>query len=146
MALGSVLYAAGAGQKIDEVFADKVPAFHKLLNHRARIWDQTEKGLLAGVVVSKTEQELKIIDSKGQTWTVNITEIRTTPKIEARINRPIRIIGEQIDTNAFKAQRILIKRPLSFPGKPRVLKLPFKNKISETPSFPKFRDTEIIFF
>lgn len=131
MLFGSVLYAAGVGQKIDEVFAEQIPVFHRFFNQRTQIWNQTEKGLLAGLVISVNDQSLEVIDFNRKPWTVDITETRIAPGTEIIIKRPVRIIGERIDEHNFKAWQISTKRPLNFPKKQRMLKLPFRYDFNE---------------
>ncbi|RJQ33574.1 hypothetical protein C4566_03450 [Candidatus Parcubacteria bacterium] len=103
--LGSLLYNIGVGQAIDNVIATRVPFYHKFINQRRQIWLQTDKGLLAGVVVAQDGDNFIIKSIDGRDWLV-LTENARMP-FKPQDGEPVRCIGETLGDGIFGAKEIL---------------------------------------
>jgi len=103
--LGSLLYGMGVGRAIDDLIATKAPFYHQFINQRRHIWLQTDKGLLAGVLVGYYDEDFIIKSVDGRYWLV-VTDEAEIP-FEPKTGEAIRCLGELNKQGAFEADLIL---------------------------------------
>lgn len=105
--LGSGLYAAGLGEKMDEVFAENMPCcYESFMERRLNVWSQPEKGLLSGEVVERKNDLLRIEDWGGNEWEVLIDEALMMGSVEMEKGGKLKIVGKKRSENIFEAQQI----------------------------------------
>lgn len=104
---GSILYNFGVGQAIDRVFEQKIPFYPKMIFQKHKMWIQPEKGLVAGVIVEMDIENLELKDIQGNIWKVDIKEVKLPPMFELEQGMQIKIAGEKLENDIFKALRIL---------------------------------------
>lgn len=106
--LGIIIFLFGFGNKLNTKLSKEVPFYgrHMVVTREAQ-WMKPEKGLLAGTIISISKNELKIQDLKGKKWNVLVDD-KTFIKSAVNLtqNEMIKIIGEEIAENNFKAQEI----------------------------------------
>jgi hypothetical protein len=104
---GSFLYKSGFGQKLEMLAAKNMPFYQVLTNHRQMIWNQPDRGLLAGEVIMIDQNgQFNLVDLVEKKWRVVGDDIefrRVEPLI---IGRWVRIVGEKIDNDMFRAVQI----------------------------------------
>lgn len=105
--LGSGMYAAGAGEKIDTVLTENVEAYDKYVNPHRRIWSQAEKGLLGGVIIEIEDDELELMDRQRREWHVDTKDAEVPRMFILKPGMMVKIIGEWVDDDEFEAHRIL---------------------------------------
>lgn len=121
--LGSVMYAAGIGERVDEYVRCEAPVVHAILSPHAKTWQQPEKGQLAGDVIASTSSSLSVKDERGIVWTVETAEATTASEVTAaRLPNRVRLLGSISGSTTFKARRVL--------GDPVVKKPALKKNIS----------------
>jgi len=104
--LGFLFYNIGLAKIIDDAFTD-IPIYERIMHYRQSMWMQTDKGLLGGVVVSITDKNNFVIkDLDNKIWYVNTDDTIVKERLEIKQGIRIKIIGERIDENNFKAFRI----------------------------------------
>jgi len=92
VAIGSLLFVAGAGDVIDRKIAGNIP-FHKpasVFEHER--WDSPEKGLLVGNVVTD-EDGIYIVDSIGRNWSLSTENLFTQDFEALRKFDVVRVVG-----------------------------------------------------
>ena len=108
--LGAFLHTLGAGEMIEDSIASSVPFYEKIACCSARkdIWDQPEKGLLAGeikTIMDKNEFELE--DFKGEVWQIERGEKMLVPSgLLIIAGRRVKLIGEKRGELRFWAKEI----------------------------------------
>ena len=134
--LGTLFYSIGLGQALDDTLTDRVPFYRNFLNQRRRIWIQADQGLLAGIIIEVgSDNNFKIIDFNKKEWNVVGDELILKPGMELLPGMGIRMVGQKIDDNNFKAFRVM----------PALLHQPFMLKdrmmgsgIRRVPGSPRF--------
>lgn len=107
--LGSVFYAFGMGNQIDELMVKTMP-FYDESKHKARkeLWLRPEVGLIMGKVVSvdNLNKQMTIQDGEGKNWAVkdDCTVASTGEPIEK--GKIVKIIGKKEGENEFVANEI----------------------------------------
>jgi len=104
--LGGTLYVAGLGRVIDERFARAVPLYDRFARPRHLIWMQPHHGLLAGTVMTVTDEtHFRLRDFGDNDW--EVTYVMPRPNV-ITLSKGIRlrVIGERIDEGRFSAHMI----------------------------------------
>jgi hypothetical protein len=107
--LGSVMYAAGVGEQVDEYIRTNAPTYHAMLNPHSKTWQQPHNGRLAGDVVEIAEKSVVVRDERGVEWQIESDEKTTsTVSFTAEQETPhrLRVIGTMINSSTFKAKKI----------------------------------------
>jgi len=104
---GSALYKSGFGQELERLTAEKMPFYEMLTDHRQQVWNQPNRGLLAGeVVLIDKNGQFDLIDLVEKKWRVVGEDIEFRRVEPLMIGRWVRIVGEKIDNNIFEAMQI----------------------------------------
>ncbi len=105
--LGACLHSIGVGQLIDDVLSENAPFYNSLINKRKMTWIWPEKGLLAGVIISGDNyQHFWIRDFNNKDWNINGEGAFIMQRVEIKEDNKVRIIGEKLNGNNFKAHKI----------------------------------------
>jgi hypothetical protein len=104
---GSALYKFGFGQELERLTAEKMPFYEMLTGHRQQIWDQPDRGLLAGeVVLINKNGQFDLIDLVEKKWHVIGGDIEFRRAEPIMIGHWVRIVGEKINNDIFEAMQI----------------------------------------
>jgi hypothetical protein len=123
---GSALYKSGFGQKLEMLAAKKMPFYQMLTDHRERIWNQPDRGLLAGEVIMIDQNgQFSLVDLVEKKWRVIGEDIEFRRVEPLVIGRWVRIVGEKIDEDIFRAVQI---RPWLGQFRPCEHQCPFMNQ------------------
>jgi len=116
--IGSVLYGAGMGEVMDEVFSQRVPAYRQLISRHRDFLNQPEKGLLSGVVIEIDNYILVLQGFDGQIWKMEYPpHLGMMPPLGSKIW----IMGAKTATSSFEIQTIKPFRGQKFLPPKRVL-------------------------
>ncbi|MCK5415801.1 hypothetical protein KAI92_00045 [Candidatus Parcubacteria bacterium] len=104
MLFGVLFFYIGFGQAIDDALGERVPFYSEVINRRMNFWCQAEKGKLVGTVIEiKNENSFVLIDvCHKKEWI-----IEHDASVKIKIEKPIRLTGEMIADDIFKAEIIL---------------------------------------
>jgi len=91
-----IVMLTGVCMKVEEASLD----YAYFLNQRKLIWSNPEGGFLAGTIIERMDQSLKLVDFEKKTWTVEIDDI------EIPEDNRVRIIGKKINEDIFRAEEI----------------------------------------
>lgn len=107
LVIGSILYKAGLAKSLDLTFRKNVPQYQNIIEHRNNIWLKPEQGILVGKVIEiKKDQQIIIIDPRGNKWKVGISNVSDLEKNIISEGWPIKIVGEIVAAEYFEASRI----------------------------------------
>ncbi|MFA5753878.1 MAG: hypothetical protein WC905_00765 [Patescibacteria group bacterium] len=143
--LGEALFLLGIGEKIDSVLGRRAPFYERFMNPQLEFWSQPEEGRLVGMALQLSgDERFVLIDRDQKEWEVipassTVQEfLATMPFLDEATPAdiplpPLRLIGEQISENEFRAETIMSlmpgraffdrpghgpKRPTGLPGGP----------------------------
>lgn len=112
---GSILYAVGLGEKIDETFYVNLPPYRSVIMHKIDMWQKPEAGRLIGVISGfKSNNEFVLESVEGIFWTVKIPDDFFKERIELKKGSIIGLIGRKESGDYFVAKDIRpwLGRPL----------------------------------
>ncbi len=105
--LGMILYTFGLGDKLENIFANKLPYYNNFIDQRIEMWTQPEKGLLSGKILEVVDSEnIKLRDLTRKEWLVDIKNVDDEQKKLIRKSEIIKVIGEKEGKDEFKAVEI----------------------------------------
>lgn len=94
VALGGTLYAFGLGEVVDDL-PGKLPFHQPILEAQKEWWQMPTKGLLGGTVASVTPNisSFSLKDSKGVTWQIDASDLRTPDLVAVARGGKVRVVG-----------------------------------------------------
>lgn len=111
VALGLIFYYIGTGQRIDDTFTRHVPYYTEVGNRRARLIQQPERGVVGGVVLDVSKDELSLRALDAQVWRVYTEDANLIGDIDLVIGLPVLVIGKNIGDYVIEAKIIKEMRP-----------------------------------
>lgn len=105
--IGTVFFYAGLGSKIENIFADNFPYYENFTQHRMDVWNNPERGLLAGTITEADDKDNFILkDFEGKDWEIQSGSASWAGRVIFQEGEQIKIIGEKKNDNIFSAQQI----------------------------------------
>jgi hypothetical protein len=104
--LGVTFFYTGGAEKIEQIFAENIPAYRGIEENKILRWSDPENGFLAGVIIEDNEDTILIEDLNGKKWEISIQEIIISQKVSLEIGEKIKIIGEILEDDLFAAREI----------------------------------------
>lgn len=105
--LGWALFAVGASQKIDKIFAQKIPYYKNTEMYKNVFWNNPAKGLLAGEIIQINDSNSFLLrDLEDNSWQIVGENIIWKEKVAAVAGEKIKIIGQIKEANLFRAQEV----------------------------------------
>lgn len=126
--LGLLFYALGLGRKMDDILSRRAPLYEHIMNPGMRFWQDPGEGRLAGMVVSKTDDNnFMVRDMKRVDWHLQLGDRALIPGFELKVDEPALFVGQQNGDASFKAEKVMplksgrefFRRPpfkVAFPG------------------------------
>ena len=110
--LGFGFYQYGWTEAMQRHFRTRIPGYHRLVYTGENQWMHPEKGLLIGNVkeLSTERASLLLEDHHGQIWEIDISQVRIKGNVPLSRDLKIKIIGEQLAENSFKAYELRFAR------------------------------------
>lgn len=101
--LGLGAYALDWGHKLEDTISKNFP-FYQKIDTQNYLWHATEKGLLAGTIISFQENNLTISDYQNKTWQLILKDNNLATGLKS--GEKIKIIGEQTGESEFLVEEI----------------------------------------
>jgi hypothetical protein len=110
--MGLGLYQYGWTETVDRQLRIRIPGYHHLVYSRENQWMHPEKGLLSGIVVSLELENnlLQLRDYLDKEWEIDISQARVKGMFPLTQNLEIKILGQKLSEDNFKATEIRIPR------------------------------------
>lgn len=124
--LGFALYFINMSAWVYDLTHEFIPKPEAYLMNTIKMWSQPEEGLLGGRVMELLNaKEVRLIDFNEKTWSVDFSEARIYDMRSIKLGEAVKIIGEQVDENMFKAAEARPwKKNILFHLKPMKIGLP----------------------
>jgi len=127
--LGIFFYIQGIGNNIDNSFSKKSPFYNQMMKPRHLMWIQEDQGMLAGRIISITDQNnFNLEDFNKKQWQIILIEDKEfepkfkkmpLPEVNLRPGLEIRALGKEINKNTFQAF-IIKPAPGRYPDCPAI--------------------------
>jgi len=105
--LGSLFYSLGFAQVLDRTFDQKLPFYTNLHQRCSWFWQNPQEGRLSGEIIEITNpNQFRLKDLKDKHWTIYDNKAMYRNRVNRKTGINIRIIGEIVNDNEFKAQEI----------------------------------------
>lgn len=105
--IGTVFFYAGLGSKIENVFADNIPYYRNHAQYKLDVWNNPEKGLLAGVITEAGNKDSFVLkDFEGEKWEIQASSAFWGGRVIFQKGERIKIIGKKKSDDIFSAQQI----------------------------------------
>lgn len=105
--LGSLFYSLGFAQVLDRTFDQKLPFYTNLHQRCAWFWQNPEEGRISGEIIEVSNADnFRLRDLKDKQWTIYDNNAIYKNKMIKKKGMNIRIIGEMINNDEFRAQEI----------------------------------------
>jgi len=112
--LGSGVYATGLGERMEKVL-NRSPLYQRMFFQKQRMWEMPGSGLIGGTITKiDSEYDFEIEDLKGNIFHIIADEESPTGNLILQEGMEVKIIGEKIDEETFKAYEV---RPFFGPRK-----------------------------
>jgi len=109
LTVGSVSYATGAAEQVDELVEVAFPVYHSIQHQREDLWSMADKGRLAGIIIEVSPEEDEVLmlqDKRQEVWSVNYKEAMTKPGLEVTEGVHVRMLGSSTGDYEFEARVI----------------------------------------
>jgi len=106
--LGTILHFVEVGEMIENSISSNIPAYSVVVFDRDEIWSHPEQGLLTGQIVEINDDVIKVSDSNGIIWDINVNDTSIDKKVKLEVGEYIKIVGDMDDDidNLFNANEI----------------------------------------
>lgn len=102
-ALGVIFYFNGLGYSMEYWISKTIPSYKNLLENRRHFWDQPDKGLLVGRIVTKNDDNFILESSDGIIWNIDSTKLNLMHGVILDNITELRVIGIKTGDNLFEA-------------------------------------------
>jgi hypothetical protein len=104
--LGVTFFYSGGAEKMEQIFAENIPAYKGIEENKISRWSDPENGFLAGLIIEGSNEIILIEDFSGKKWEISIEGIIISQRVSIKIGEKIKIIGEILEDNIFSAKEI----------------------------------------
>ena len=102
--LAVIFYYAGLTQYIENKLEKHLPGYHRVVPVPHMIWSQPDAGMIAGMIVNVSSDNLILVDWNGEEWEIIFSkETMIPPEFELLEGEKIRVIGEMTDEEEIEA-------------------------------------------
>lgn len=110
--LGFGFYQYGWTEVVERQLRVRIPGYQRMVYTGENQWMHPEKGLLNGRIIEILAEKnmLLLVDYHSRKWEINITGARVKGNLPLNKEMEIKMIGQQISKNVFKASEIRIAR------------------------------------
>jgi hypothetical protein len=99
---GLAFFLAGLGEQIHNIFMSQVPFYNNLIYDTRNIWDNPQKGLLAGQITEiKNQDDFMLRDFHGKFWVVEREGFRCCDSSLLQVGKEVEMIGHSGDDDIF---------------------------------------------
>lgn len=104
--LGTLFFIGGGAQWFENAFAIESGFYNSIQNRKEKIWQNPEKGNLAGTIIKIDDKIIELKDFAGNKWKINIDTAFIPNSVFLEVDEKIKLIGEKISKNSFSAKDI----------------------------------------
>ena len=105
--LGGFAYSVGLGEKLENSLVRRAPFYKGMEHRRESMWNQQERGVLAGKILEVRESDFDLEDIKKMKWQVFMDKAEVMPMVILEDGKMVGIFGKKMDDNTFEAHKIM---------------------------------------
>ncbi|MCF6276294.1 MAG: hypothetical protein L3J07_00430 [Candidatus Magasanikbacteria bacterium] len=109
LVLGGVFYFAKVGGKMENLFSQKVPFYEVMVQHRQKVWQYPERGLLGGRIEKILPNGFLLLDINKEKWIVDTKDAKIYSIQELKTGNVVGIVGKELSKSLFKADSVRIR-------------------------------------
>ncbi|OGY48036.1 MAG: hypothetical protein A2840_02425 [Candidatus Buchananbacteria bacterium RIFCSPHIGHO2_01_FULL_47_11b] len=98
--LGSIVYATGGAESLEEIFYQRLPFYHRMFIIQGQLWNAPEQGRIAGEIIQIGPEYITVQDAHGTVWQVPTTTYFFKP------GQRIRLFGSPINHTQFQPRAL----------------------------------------
>lgn len=106
MLLGTMFFIGGGAKWLENAFAMNVEFYEGVNEKKIKMWSIPEEGYISGYIVSVEDSAIQLKDFNETLWTVDIFDAKIFAIVQLDEGEKIKIIGEMISTDHFKAEEV----------------------------------------
>ena len=103
---GTIFFVGGGAAWFENAFAIRTGFYESIQKRKQKIWQNPQKGNLAGIINKVENNGLEIIDFENKKWIINIDSTFIANPVLLEKDEKIKIIGSKINDSVFKAKEI----------------------------------------
>jgi hypothetical protein len=105
--IGGILFKTGIANSIDKELEKKSTYYRQVVPVKVQTWTNPEAGYLSGTITEIIDDNnFKIKDFDGKTWTVNSQNTLIKGRIQIENGQEIKLLGTQKDNNNFTVEEV----------------------------------------
>jgi hypothetical protein len=104
--IGTLFFIGGGARWLENTFATNVSFYESIQERKTKMWTRPQDGHLSGRINGLNAETIELEDFNGKIWKIDIQEADIIPSLELRDGEKIRVIGNMVSENEFKAEKI----------------------------------------
>ncbi len=104
--IGTIFFIGGGASWFENAFAIRTGFYESIQKKKEKIWQNPDKGNLAGVIYDVKDGILEFNDFENKKWIINIDSTFIANPVLLEKGEKIKITGVKIDDETFKAKEI----------------------------------------
>ncbi len=104
--IGTMFFIGGGASWFENAFAIRTGFYESIQKKKEKVWQNPDKGNLAGVIYDVKDGILEFYDFENKKWIINIDSTFIANPILLEKGEKIKITGIKIDDATFKAKEI----------------------------------------
>ncbi len=104
--VGTISFIGGGGEWLENAFSVRMGLSESVQAKKIKIWSAPENGYLSGTIMEVGDKSIQLADFNEQLWILDIEHANIPLVVIISEGERIKIIGEIISTNNFRADEI----------------------------------------
>ena len=106
MLIGTIFFVGGGAAWFENAFSIRTGFYESIQKKKEKIWQNPDKGNLAGVIYNVKDRILEFNDFENKKWIITIDSTFVSNAVLLEKGEKIKITGVKIDDTTFKAKEI----------------------------------------
>jgi len=104
--IGTIFFISGGASWFEEAFALRVGFYESIQKKKEKIWQNPEKGNIAGTIIKVDDDKIELQDLDNNKWQIDLHDVFIPRAVFLEKGEKVKITGKKIDDNTFKAEGI----------------------------------------
>ena len=122
--LGSLFFIGGGAGWLENTFAINSSFYKSIQNRKEKVWQNPEKGNIAGTILKVDDTTIELKDFVGNIWQIDIDTAFIPPSVFLEEGEMVKVVGKKVSKNIFNAKDV-------FPWGGKGLRNKMRNRKSE---------------
>ncbi len=126
--LGTMFFIAGGAGWFENAFALRAGFYESIQNRKEKIWQNPEKGNIAGIITKVFDNYIEIKDFDDNIWQIGIDSAFIPPSVFLELGEKVKVEGVKVTENEFSAKDIM---PWGGKGMRKKIREKMKNRLKQ---------------